>query len=264
MLDWSGLFSMQLTPLTFIIVCPLVFLAGFMDAVVGGGGIISLPAYLMAGLPAHFAAGTNKTVNCLGTMVACGKYLKAGKVNVSCAVLAAGGSFVGSFIGTRIAIWIPEQTLQILFTFVLPVVAVFLATKKDFGLHPKPVDFSIRKTNLIALTIGFGIGLYDGLIGPGTGTFLIMAFTGFLGMNLLESSATAKVANLASNLASAILYTLHGNVIWLLFLPAVACNIIGNMIGVKFAILKGNKFIRYGMFVVLALLLIKTGYELLF
>ena len=124
---------MELTPVTYLIVLPLVFLAGFVDSVAGGGGIISLPAYLMAGIPAHLAAGTNKVVNGTGTLVAALKYFRSGKVLLRPAVTAAVCALIGSAVGTELAVLISEQTLETLMLVALPCVAVFLSVKKDFG-----------------------------------------------------------------------------------------------------------------------------------
>ena len=117
----------------YLIVCPLIFLGGFVDSVAGGGGLITLPAYLMAGLPTHMAMGTNKVVNAIGTGTAALRYLKSGKVRVRIAVISAAGALAGSAIGTRIALLIPEDILKILMLVALPVVAVVLTLKKDFG-----------------------------------------------------------------------------------------------------------------------------------
>ena len=247
----------------FGLICPLVFFAGFIDAVAGGGGIISLPAYLMAGVPVHFAAGTNKVVNCIGTSVAAGKYLRSGKVRLKAALWAAAGALAGASIGTRLALLCSEKTLQMIITIALPVTAVFLTFRKDFGETGKAREYSPRKEALFSAAIGLGIGCYDGLIGPGTGTFMIMAFTAVLGLDLLTASGCAKVGNLASNVASAVVFILNGKVLWSVVLPAVLCNVLGNYVGARYAIRGGSKKVRGVMFAVLGLLFAKTFLELL-
>ena len=168
---------MELTPVTYLIVLPLVFLAGFVDSVAGGGGIISLPAYLMAGIPAHLAAGTNKVVNGTGTLVAALKYFRSGKVLLRPAVTAAVCALIGSAVGTELAALISEQTLETLMLVALPCVAVFLSVKKDFGrdipAEERPV-YTPRQELLRSALIGLVFGCYDGLVGPGTGTFMIL------------------------------------------------------------------------------------------
>ena len=243
---------MELTLQTFLIVCPLVFLGGFVDSVAGGAGIITIPAYLMAGIPVHLAAGTNKLVNGSGTLVATLKYIKSGKVVWRPALLAG---------------VISEAALQALLLIALPCVAVFLTIRKDFGKETpeeQKVTVSSAREALSACLIGLVFGCYDGLLGPGTGTFMIMGFTAFLSMDLITASGCSKVSNLASNIASAAVWVLHGQVLWMLALPAVCCSIIGNYLGAQYAIRGGSKKIRNMMFVVLALLFIKMAYELLF
>ena len=247
-----------------LIVCPLVFLAGFVDSVAGGGGIISIPAYLMAGIPAHLAAGTNKVVNGSGTLIATLKYFQNGKVHLRPAVAAAVGALVGSAIGTQLASMISDATLKTIMLIALPCVAVFLVVKKDFGTNDSspavPVS-PLRETTLSAL-IGLGMGCYDGLVGPGTGTFMIVCFTAFLSMDLLTASGCSKAANLASNIAAAAVWILHGSVYWKLAAPAILCSILGNFLGARYAIRGGSRKIRSMMFVVLGLLFLKMLYDL--
>lgn len=146
----------------------------------------------------------------------------------------------------------------------LPCVAVFLVLRRDFGRDdalPAPVE--PRRELAVSALIGLGIGCYDGLIGPGTGTFMILCFTAFLSMDLLTASGCSKAANLASNAGSAVVWIAHGHVLWKLALPAIACNILGNVLGARYAIRGGSKKIRGMMFVVLGLLFAKVLYELL-
>ena len=249
---------------TCLIVCPLVFLAGFVDSVAGGGGIISLPAYLMAGIPAHLAAGTNKVVNGCGTLTATVKYFRNGKVRLRPAVAAAAGAFLGSALGAKIASMIPEAALKTVMLVAMPCVAAFLIVKKDFGGDGTPeTPAEPRRETVVSALIGLFIGCYDGLIGPGTGTFMILCFTAFLSMDLLTASGCSKAANLASNIAAAAVWIAHRSVFWQLTLPAIACNILGNILGARYAIRGGSKKIRGMMFVVLGLLFAKMLYELI-
>ena len=257
---------MELTPVTYLIVLPLVFLAGFVDSVAGGGGIISLPAYLMAGIPAHLAMGTNKVVNGTGTALASFKYFRGGKVLLRPAVTAAVCALIGSAVGTELAALISEQTLETLMLVALPCAAILLLLKKDFGKDSDAParEYTSQQELVRAALIGLGLGCYDGLVGPGTGTFMIMAFTMALSMDLLTASGCAKLANLCSNVASAVLFILSGKVWWMLALPAAVCNAFGAFCGARYAMKGGSKRVRGMIFVVLALLFIKMGYELLF
>ena len=250
-------------PICCLIVCPLVFLAGFVDSVAGGGGIISLPAYLIAGFPAHLAAGTNKVVNGCGTTIATIKYLHSGIVRLRPAIIAAIGALIGSAIGAQSASMISEATLKTIMLVTLPCVAVFLVIKKDFGNEITSEYTAEPKPEIpVSALIGLGIGCYDGLIGPGTGTFMIICFTVFLKMDLLTASGCSKVANLASNIAAAVVWIVHGNVYWQLALPAIICNMLGNWFGAQYAIHGGSKKIKNVMFIVLVLLFIKIIYDL--
>jgi len=241
-----------------------VFLSGFVDAIAGGGGIISLPAYLIAGLPTHLAVGTNKTVAGIGTSVSVAKYFRSGAVRTEIALPAALGSVVGAAVGTRLALHLPEQTLKTLLLIALPCVALFLTFNRGFGLGEtgeKP--YSRRKRAGLSLAIGAAMGLYDGLIGPGTGTFLIIAFTAVLGTDLLTGAACGRVANLCSNLTSMALYLAAGKVYYLLAAPAAVFCGLGYYAGSAYALRGGSKNVRKIMFLVLGLLFVKVGCDLL-
>ncbi len=255
---------MEISLTTYLIVCPLVFLAGFVDSIAGGGGLISLPAYLLAGLPAHITLGTNKTAMSIGTFTATLKYFKAGQIDWRVGLFSAVASFIGAIGGSTLSLMIPEKTLRIIMLAILPAVALFLLIKRNFGTSPAvDLQLSARRIALTSLVIGLVVGCYDGLIGPGTGTFLILAFTAFLGFDLLKSSACAKVANLASNLASMIIFILNGKVLFLLAIPAAAFAAMGNYFGAKLAIKGGAKYVRYTVFLVIGLLFIKMAVDLL-
>lgn len=244
-----------------LIVCPLVFLGSFVDSIAGGGGIITLPAYMLAGLPIHTAAGTNKLVAMFGSVTASAEYFRSGNVMLKIALLSALGSVAGAVIGTNLALLIPPATLEIVMMIVLPVVAVFLSLNKNFGMDHKPKLFSKVMESSTALAIGLVIGCYDGLIGPGTGTFLILCFSGIMGLDLLVSGGCAKVSNMASNIASGIVFLFNGKAMYSLLLPAAIFSILGSYFGSKFAIKGGSKRIRSVMFVVLGMLFIKMIYD---
>ena len=245
---------------TFAIVCPLIFLAGFVDSIAGGGGVISLPAYLIAGVPIKLAAGTNKFANGCGT--ASYKYMKSGNINWLCALPAAVGSLVGSAAGSSLAVYMRAELLQMVVLTALPLVALILVFFRDFGKEEKPPK-SPGETIALSGAIGTAIGLYDGLIGPGTGTFLTIAFSAVLGYSLLKSSGCAKIANLASNVASMVVFFCHGDILFSVGIPAMACSMLGNYMGSRFAIRGGSSKIRRVMFLVLGLLFVKVGLNVL-
>ena len=232
---------MELSELAHIwlIVCPLVFLGGLIDAVAGGGGLITLPAYLIAGLPAHMASGTNKCGNAFGTVLATGRFLKRGDVHIPSAAAGAVGALVGAWLGVQINLVMPEQMLYYVMLAVVPVMAVFLLLKRDFGQEDHSGELSQGQLIAMALGIGLVIGGYDGFFGPGAGTFLMLAFTGLCRFDLLTASGNTKVANSASNLASLATFALAGKVMWSVGIPAALCGIAGNYIGSGLA-LKGG------------------------
>ena len=246
---------------TYLIVCPLVFLAGFVDSVAGGGGVISLPAYLLAGLPPKLAMGTNKLANGCGTATSVFKYARSGKIAWDCALPAAVGCLLGAAGGSSLAISLPDHVLKIILLAALPIAAVILVlvrhkTDEDEKQLPR------TKTVLYSFLIGLVLGVYDGLIGPGTGTFLTIAFSVILGIGLLKASGCARTANLASNIASLVVFLINGDVLFSVGIPAIACSMLGNWLGARYAIKGGSKKIRLVMFFVLGLLFLKTILQL--
>jgi len=213
----------------------------------------------MTGIPMHTVAGTNKFSAFMGTTFAIAGYYKSGKIHIKAAIAAAIFALVGSGSGSRINLLIEAGLLKKIMLFILPVVAVIvlIGYKKDKP-HPELTD---KKLYIACAFIGFFIGLYDGLIGPGTGTFLIFCFTGIVGYDYVSASGSAKVVNWASNLASLIVFASHGQVDFSLGLPAAACSIIGGIIGSRLAILKGNKFIKVMLIVVLAGIFVKLAID---
>ncbi len=244
-----------------LIVCPLLFLAGFIDSVAGGGGLISTPAYMLAGLPMHEVMGTNKVCASLGTGLAAGNYVKSGKIRWNTAIVSSIFSFVGSWAGAEIALMIEATTLKKGFTFILPFIALFV-------LFNKSADSGVQKLfgtkmYIAASLIGFFIGMYDGLIGPGTGTFLIFAYTMLIGYDYITASGNAKLINLASGVGAAASYLLAGKVIWALVIPASAANMLGNYLGSSYALKHGGKAVKRMLIVVLVGIFVKLVIDVL-
>lgn len=253
---------MEISLQTLLVVCPLVFLAGLMDAVVGGGGLISLPAYLAAGLPPHMATATNKCSSVFGAVVSAFRFFRHGKVHRA-ALLAAGLALPGSWLGTTLNLALSERYLHYVLVIALPITAVFLLAKRDFGDVSRVDALSPRRLTILCGGIGFFLGMYDGFFGPGAGTFLILAFTALTGFDLVTASGNAKVVNLCSNLAAFLTFAFSGQILWTVGLPAAFFSILGHFTGSSLALTKGAKAIRPMFFVVLLLLLLRIVSDLL-
>ena len=245
----------------YLIVCPLVFLAGFIDAIAGGGGLISLPAYLIAGLPPHSAIGTNKFSACLGTMVATWHYARKGIIHWRHALPAIVTALTGSWLGAELALWVNAEAFKVVMLIVLPLTGFYVLFKKPFKADKKP--FSDIKTVLITLAISFLIGIYDGFYGPGTGTFLILLLTAVAHVSLNEAAGTTKIINLSTNLAALAVFLMNG-VIWFpLALVAAIFGIAGNYIGANYFTRKGTAFVKPVIIMVLTIFFVKICWELI-
>ncbi len=245
-----------------LIVCPLVFFAGLIDSMAGGGGIISLPAYVAAGLPPHLALGSNKFSATWGTLFSTLRFLKKGRVHLKAALLAAAGALVGSAVGSRLALLTSEVYLKVILLVALPILAVFITTNKALDGEKESSFVFTPKTACMSALTGLAIGGYDGFFGPGTGTFLILVFHTLLHFDLLTASGNAKVVNLASNTASLCTFLISGNIVFALAIPAAFAGLAGNMLGSHLALSKGVKAIKPAFVVVLCLLLLKVGFDL--
>jgi len=238
-----------------LIVCPLVFLGTLVDAVAGGGGLITLPAYLLAGLPPHLASGTNKCGSAFGALLAMSRFVKRGQVHLPSAAAAGIGSLAGAWAGARLNMVVPERVLYYLMLIIVPFMAVFILLRRDLGEEDRSDEVGKRKLLALSGAVGLAVGCYDGFFGPGTGTFLMLAFTGLCKFDLLTASGNTKVANSASNVASLVTFAAAGNVMWRVGLPAALCGIAGSYVGSGLALKNGAKLIRPMFVVVLALLI---------
>ncbi len=242
---------------TFLIVCPMLFLAGFIDSIAGGGGLISLPAYLFAGLPIHSAIATNKFSSAFGTTLSTVRFIKQKLVIAKLAVPSVFFGFLGSAIGARLSLHMPENTLKSLLFIVLPIAAFCVINKKIFKTEGSGELKATPKTFVIVMLSALLVGCYDGLYGPGTGTFLIIAFTALAKIPVKNANAHAKVINLSTNVAALVVFLLHGQVLLPLGIAAAASNMLGNYFGSGLVLSKGVKIIKPLILVVLSLLLAK-------
>ena len=250
---------MELT--TLLIVCPLVFLAGFVDAIAGGGGLISLPGYLIAGLPPIQAVGTNKLASSIGTSAATFRMWRGGYINFKLGVPAAIFAILGSIIGAHLVLITPEHYLKTIMLVIMPFVAVFVLRKKTFRDTTDP-NISFRRQVIMISLWSFIVGCYDGFYGPGAGTFMLIAFTVGVKLSIKEASGEVKVANLASNIAALITFLMNG-VVWVeLGLIAAVFSLIGSYLGAGCIMKDGTKVVRPIIIVVLTILSIKIILEL--
>ena len=237
-----------------------VFAAGFVDSIGGGGGIISVPIYLLSGLPTHFALGTNKMSSCIGTAVSTTRYLKKGYVNWGLAIPSALLAMAGAFFGTKIQLAVDERILKYVLVVVLPVSALILLRQKS--LPETEGEMAVAKRRAIVWISTFLIGVYDGFYGPGTGTFLLLAYCTLAKLDVRTASGNVKVANFSSNLAALTTSLLAGKVLIWIGLIAACFSIAGHYVGSGLAIKNGSKIVRPVILVVLSLLLIRVILEL--
>lgn len=250
---------MEITYQTFLIVCPFLFLAGLIDAIGGGGGLISLPAYLIAGLPAHAAVATNKLSSACGTTLATLRFIKNGLVNLKLAIPSVIAAIIGSSIGANLSLLIKEEIMLYIMIAILPICAFLVLNKKlfhDGGENEITLD---RRTYITATIAALIIGMYDGFYGPGAGTFLIIAFTVFAKISMKTANAQAKVINLTSNITSLIIFLINGEVLFSVGIVAAACNMLGGYIGAGLVMKNGAKIVKPSIIFVLILLALKVA-----
>lgn len=248
--------------LQYLIVCPLIFLAGFIDSIAGGGGLISLPAYLIAGLPPHNAIATNKLSSSMGTSISVIRYAKEGYVIWKIALVCAVAAIAGSSVGARLSLMIDDSVLRYVMLFLIPLTAVVVLRSKGMAGESEE-ELSPGKTLAIAVAVAFVIGGYDGFYGPGAGTFMLLALTVIAKMRLQNANGVMKVINLSSNVGSLAVYIMNGKVLFPLGLTAGLFGIAGNWLGSRMFTRKGAGAARPVMLAVLAVFFFKTLFELL-
>lgn len=248
--------------LDYVILAIAALLAGMIDAVVGGGGLIQLPA-LFSTLPNVAPAtllGTSKLAGVWGTGVAAAGYARRVRLEWSTAIPAAMAAFTLSFAGAYTVTHIPPDFVRKFLPFILVAVAAYTFKKKDFGSIHAPLHVG-GKERAMAIAVGGCIGFYDGFFGPGTGSFLVFLFVRFFGFDFLGASAVAKVVNVACNTAALLWFGYSGHLIWQLGAVMAVCNVLGSLIGVRLAIRHGSGFVRQLFLVVVSVLILKTAYD---
>ncbi len=253
---------MDVNGLQIALLCLAALCAGCVDAIAGGGGLISLPMLLATGLPPHLALGTNKGQSVFGSGTAMVRFARARLVSGKLAWVSFPLGLLGAFAGARLVLWVKPEVLKPLVLVLLLAVAAFLAFRKGPppGDRPEP---PLAKLRLIGGLVAFIIGAYDGFFGPGAGTFLIVAFSTLLGRGLMRASADAKVVNFASNVASVLIFSWKGVVVWHVALPMAVAQFTGAWIGAHLTVRGGDKLVRKVVLVVVAALVLKLGRDVL-
>lgn len=245
-----------------ILLCGFAFIAGFIDAIVGGGGLIQLPALLiiMPTAPIVTMIGTNKLSSICGTGVALWQYTRKIAINWRIILPTALAAFIFSFLGARTVSVIKPDGLRPIIIVLLVLVAIYTFIRKDFGGLAISQEH-IQHRRWLAVLAGAVIGFYDGFLGPGTGSFLIFSFIIILGLDFLSASASAKAVNFATNLSALIYFGATGQINYLIALPMAVFNILGSVVGSRLAMLKGSKFVRILFLVVVWGVIAKLGYD---
>ncbi len=248
-----------------LLLCASAAAAGFVDSVVGGGGLIQIPALLilLPGVSVPTLLGTNKMSSLAGTTFAAQRFGRQVEVPwhvaAPAAVIAAIFAFLGAVTVTRLN---PAFLRPIVFAL-LVIVAIYVFAIKDLGLIHQP-KHTKPKARALGILVGAGLGFYDGFFGPGTGSFLIFVFVGLFGFDFLSASASAKAVNLATNLSCVIYFAATHHILYHAALPMAACNVAGSLAGTQLAILKGSNFVRVFFLVIVVALILRLGYQLFF
>lgn len=241
------------------------FIAGFIDAVVGGGGLIQIPALLInlpkTSLPTLF--GTNKIAALSGTSIAAFHYSRRINFNFKLLITIALFAGIASFLGARTIQYIDVNTLKPAVLFVLIAIAVYTFVKKDLGSMQTKV-LSFNKQLIYGSLIGLVVGFYDGFFGPGTGSFFVLGFVVILGFEFVQASAYSKVINCMTNGAALLVFIKDGNYLLELAILMAICNIVGNIVGTKLALNKGNRFVRVIFLGIVSIMIIRYAYDIFF
>ncbi len=246
-----------------IILCAAAFAAGFVDAIIGGGGLIQTPVTLIT-LPQHPVAtllGTTKIPSIFGTGIAALQYSLKVKIKWRLMLLMCSIALAAAYAGSKVVSITSNQFMKPVIFFMLIIVAVYTYTKKDFGLAAKK-QMSAKKEIIYGGVFALLVGFYDGFIGPGAGSFMVLFFIGILGFDFLKASAHSKLVNVCTNLGSIIFFSANGNILYHYALPMAAFNFAGSFLGSRLAILKGNTFIRIFFLLVIAATIIRFGHDI--
>jgi uncharacterized protein len=248
--------------LELVFLCAAALGAGLLDAVVGGGGLVQIPA-LFSAMPNEMPAiifGSNKLSSIFGTGVAALRYSHSVRIRWNAVLPATITAFIFSYLGALTVSLVPADLMRVLVMPLLIVVAAYTFFNKDLGSVHAPLHEGARE-KFLAIGLGAAIGFYDGFFGPGTGSFLVFLFVRYFGFDFLRASAAGKVVNVATNLAALLYFLPSGNVIWQLGLLLAAFNVMGSLLGARLALRHGSGFVRQIFLLVVSALILKFGYD---
>jgi uncharacterized membrane protein YfcA len=253
----------ELDLLTIVLLLLAGLTAGWVDAVVGGGGLIQLPALLLVpGISPVQALATNKLGSIMGTSTSSITYARRVHPDFTTAGPMAVAALAGAVGGAALASHIPASAFKPIILVVLVGVAVYTVLKPSLGEHTE-LRYEGNRHRWTAAATGLVIGVYDGLLGPGTGTFLVIALVGVLGYAFLQASALAKITNFATNLGALIFFVPAGHVVWSLGLAIGAANLVGGYVGARMAVARGSRFVRVIFIVVVGALILRLAYDVI-
>lgn len=240
--------------MTLLIICLAGFLGALVDAIVGGGGLITIPALLATGMPTYLALGTNKFASSLGTISSTMQFFKSGEVNTRLMKFLLPFSLIGSAIGVWVVLRVDPEFLRLIIIVLVFAIGLYTLLHKELGLKSTFKDLS-RKTIAIGVVMALVIGFYNGFFGPGTGSFLIFAFVAIYGFDFKKASANAKMLNLTGNATALVLFIINGEVMYAYGIPMAIAMMLGGQVGARLALKKGSRFIK-PIFVVVSLVLV--------
>lgn len=227
------------------------FIAGYIDSIAGGGGMIQVPVLLYSGIPPVFVLATNKMASLFGTLMATIKYFLSKKISMKIVSIAIIPCLIASYIGSKLVMYIPDEIIKWAILVAIPIALFFLLKKsKDI----KEEDTKLTNKNIVLTTAP--IGFYDGILGPGTGTYMTIAMKKFLHIDYIVATASTKPLNLATNVGSAIAFVMAGKVLWMIAIPMAIANMLGSYVGTHFAIKGGEVFIKKVLIFVLIFMLL--------
>jgi uncharacterized membrane protein YfcA len=228
---------------TTVLLCIAGFVASFVDSIAGGGGLISVPAFMLAGLPPHMVLGTNKFSATAGSFTSSLKFIKSGKANLKLLKYLIPFTFLGSMLGVRAVLHIDQKFLTPLVLILIMFIGIYTLFSKSLGLEDKFRGLT-KKNVLLGIVLALSLGFYDGFFGPGTGSFLVFGFINIFGFNFVSSSANARILNFTSNVTALALFALSGKINYMLGIPVAISMILGARMGTTVALSKGSKLIK--------------------